>query len=70
VAAGVPRRWCLGNGAGTKAKKPIPPWITALFGHSPYQLIVAAVIAGLLLALLINGLAVLTDTSTPSSLCA
>ena len=51
----------LGKRAGTKTKKPIPSWITALFGHSPYHLIVAAVIAGLLIALLINGLAVLTE---------
>jgi ATP-binding cassette subfamily B protein len=51
----------LGKRGGAKTKQPIPSWITALFGHSPYHLIVAAVIAGLLLALLINGLAVLTE---------
>jgi ATP-binding cassette subfamily B protein len=51
----------LGTPEVGRPKKPSPGWITTLFGHSPYRMIVAAVIAGLVLALLINGLAVLTE---------
>jgi len=43
------------------AKHAIPGWLSGLFGHSPYRMIGIAVAAGLVLALLINGLAVLTE---------
>jgi len=41
------RRWFARQRRRNEGEEADPPWITALFGHSPYQLIVAAVIAGL-----------------------